>query len=104
MPIRCACVPTALYERIRHAPEAGPGAKAYAKGSCVDAYNNSYARAEAEGSVVQNRDSGRDGSYASAIKYGNWSCSSYGAASAYITVAGFTETISSDSDAYSGCN
>lgn len=83
---------------------AGPGAKAYAKGSCVDAYNNSYARAEAEGSVVQNRDSGRDGSYASAVKYGNWSCSSYGAASAYVTVAGFTETISSDSDSYSGCN
>ncbi len=88
---------------------AGPGAKAYAKGSCVDAYNNdaynnSYARAEAEGSVVQNRDSGRDGSYASAVKYGNWSCSSYGVASAYVTVAGFPETISSDSDAYSGCN
>jgi hypothetical protein len=83
---------------------AGRGAKAYAKGSCVDAYNNSYASAEAEGSVVQNRDSGRDGSYASAVKYGNWSCGSYGAASAYVTIAGFNQTISSDSDSYGGCN
>ncbi len=83
---------------------AGPGAKAYAKGSCVNAYNNSYARAEAEGSVRQKRDSGRDGSYASAVKYGNWGCSSYGAASAYVTVAGFPQTISSDSDSHSGCN
>jgi len=57
-----------------------------------------------EGSVVQNRDSGRDGPYASAVKYGNWSCSSYGAASVCVTVAGFPQTISSDTGSYSGCN
>ena len=83
---------------------AGPGAKAYAKGSCENAFNSSYARAMAEGSVDSERDSGQNGSYAAAVKYGKWSCSSYGSASASVTVSGFPVTISSDSASHNGCN
>lgn len=82
---------------------AGPGAKAYARGSCANAYNNAYARALAGGQVDQMSDEHYNGAYASAVEYGKWSCSSYGAASGYVEIFGARITVDSVSSAYSGC-
>ncbi len=82
---------------------ARPGAKAYAKGSCVNATNHVYARAEAAGEVRAARDAGWNGAFASAFQYGGWACASYGAASAYLSIGGFRITVDSSTAAYDRC-
>jgi len=83
---------------------AKPGAKAYAKGWCANAHNYAYTRAEAAGKVARDRDDGWGGAYASAVEYGNWSCSSEATASATVTISGHEVPVSSDSDTNNSCN
>ncbi len=65
--------------------------------------NVAYARAEAEGQVQAAKDAYWNGAFASAIRYGNWACASYGAASAYIDISGFRMPLDSSTAAYGGC-